>query len=260
MARPYIFVVHFDEGVIGRVWLNDLPLHKFMTRGPDSMSGGASHMLVSGTNTLAFEILRLTQRDKVPPVGFKIYQVKDASTTPTTIDPLLTLTLPAALSPVLEQPLQCPMYHAVRFTVPEPLPEPAYIEAPPVLFPCEGTPALRQAIAELHEAITNRDLVQFLELVRLKHEEYTRAYPGEPSATIDRQQAAATEFFALRTKTKPLDFARLHFEPRVGGRVAYVSGWDDEPAIISVAADEPNFALRTNILLTQHEGRWRVFG
>lgn len=257
--RPYIFVVQLDEGVVGRIWLNDLPVNKFMTRGPDSMSGGASHMLVSGTNTVAFEILRLVARDKVPPIGFKIYQVKDASTDPITIDPLLELVLPRDLSPP-RSPLQLPMYHEFAFNVPERLPEPLYAASPPTSFPCEGTQELRQAVAEMHEALSTRDLPWFLDLVRLKHEEYARAYPGEPSAPIDRQQEAAKEFFSLRPVTPPLEFARLHFEPRLGGRVAYVSSWDDQPALVSVAEDQRNFVLRTNILLTRHEGRWRVFG
>jgi hypothetical protein len=59
---------------------------------------------------------------------------------------------------------------------------------------------------------------------------------------------------------KPLDRTKVHYEPRAGGRVAYVSGWDNRPVLEAVAEDQPSLSLRANLLLTQVDGRWRVFG
>jgi len=260
MQRPYLFAVHFDEGTVGRAWLNDLPLHKQITRGPDTLSGGANHLLVPGTNTISFEIMRLRDRGRVPPVDFKIYQVLDPNTQPISIDPLTSFSLPAALSLAPGEEPTIPLYYTSTFIVPEPLSEPVYFQSPPTFFPCEGTPELRQVVIELHEALSTRDLATWLELLRPKHEEFARAYPAEPTAAFDRQRAASETFFSLRPVPRPLDFSRLHFEPRAGGRVAYVSGLDNEPALVAAAEDQPNLALRANLLLTQIDGRWRVFG
>jgi hypothetical protein len=278
----FYFTVHLEEGVIGRAWLNDLPVHKVMTQGPDSMTGGANFLLVPGRNELVLEILRLPAPRPIPPAGMKVYRVKDPNTQPIVAEVLAGVEIPAGISlksslnaPVIgprpramtQRPwdeIELPFSYRVEFEMPADLPEPPYYRAPRAEFPCEGTPELLLAVREVQEALEQKDLRRFLDLLSLKHEWWAAAFTGHPYAAMDRQREGATEFFALDYRVRPLDEKRLHFEPRAGGRVAYVCAWDDGPAIEAVgpppaAEDLPGLALRTNLLLTQHNGRWRVF-
>lgn len=274
--EPYHFAVHLEEGVLGRAWLNDLPLHKTPTRGPSSMSGGANHLLVPGKNRLSLEILTLPVTAPPPPppedgspakkhvdvlpAGLKIYQILDANAEPMTAEVVIEVDLPTALGlKAWEQPA-LPLYHEATFELPFPVSEPVYWRSPPADFSCAGTPELVAAVSAVHEALTQRDLRRFQELISLKHEAFAAAFPGDPAAALDRQRAASEKFFQLRYLTKPLDLAKVHFEPRAGGRVAYVSGWDDRPVLEAVAEENPGLSLRANLLLTQHDGHWRVFG
>ena len=269
---PYHFVVRFAEGVLGRAWLNDLPLHKVPTRGEESMTGGANHFLVPGTNRLALEILTLPKAAPAQapaegkpaagaPVMAKIYTIVDASSDPMQAHEIASVDLPiaaAGTSPA-ERP-SLPLYHEVEFELPHPVSEPVYWRSPPADFSCAGTPELVAAVKEIHDALVRRDARRFLELMALRHESYSAAFPGEPAASVERQRGALERFFAMDYVVKPLDLTKVHFEPRVGGRVCYVSGWDDQPVLEAATEEQPGPALRANILFTQHDGRWRVFG
>lgn len=270
---PYQFTAHLEEGVLGRVWLNDLPVHKVLTRGPESLSGGANHMLVPGENTLTLEILALPEGTPPPPpdpntpdpkhllpVGFKIYQVVDASSTPMKAAEIIRVDLPTSLGLSPWERPEMPLRHEVRFELPDPVVEPVYWRSPPADFGCSGTPELISVVKELHDALMARDVGRFVGLLSLKYEAYSAAYPGEPAAAIDRQRSAAERFFKLPYVVKPLDFGKIHFEPRAQGRVALVSGSDDRPVIEAVAEGEPAPALRANLFLTRIDGSWRIFG
>lgn len=264
VRRPYYFTVHLEDGVLGRAWLNDLPVQKVLTRGPDSMGGGASHLLVPGKNRLVLEILRLPPPGSIPPVGMKVYRIEDASTTPMRAELLMVVELPAALGLAAGKSPELPIWHTVDFELPEPVIEPPWWRAPRVEMPCSGNKELLDLVLDLQDSVEKLDLRRFLDLVSLKHEHWAAAYAGDPGATIDKQQEAATEFFRLKPRVRPLDPARLHFHPRAGGRVVHVSAWDDGPVLEALAPpageDEPTPALRANLLVTQHEGRYRIFG
>lgn len=264
IRRPYHFTVHLEEGVVGRAWLNDLPVQKLLTRGPDSMGGGASHLLVPGKNRLVLEILRLPPPGSIPPVGMKIYRIVDADTTPILAEMLQTVELPAALNLPVGKTPELPIWHVVDFELPEPVVEPPWWRSPRIETPCSGTKELIDLVLDLQDAVEKLDLRRFFELVSLKHEHWAAAYAGDPYAPVERQQEGATEFFKLSPKVRPLDVNRLHFHPRCGGRVVHVSAWDDGPVIEAIAPaageDEPTPALRANLLVTHHEGRYRIFG
>jgi len=272
---PYYFALHFREGVFGRAWLNDLPVHKVPKHGPDSMHSGANHMLVPGRNRLAIEVYNLpllspppppvpgeppAKRVDIMPVTMKVYQLKDPNAEPMEAIEMVNVELPVALGLAVWERPPLPLYYEAEFDLPFPVSEPVYWRSPPASFSCEGTPELVQAVREVHDALMQRDLRRFHQLLSLKHEAYAAAYPGEPAAALDRQRSASEKFFALRYLVKPLDMTKVHFEPRAGGRVAYVSGWDDQPVLEAVAEDQPGLSLRANLLLTQHDGQWRVFG
>jgi hypothetical protein len=277
MARhaPYHFAVHFLEGATGRVWVNDLPLQKVPVRGPDSTTGGVSELLVPGKNRVGLEIWTLPHIPPPPPpeegkperkralgspVGFQIYQVKDPTADPITAEITVSVELPGALGRKLWERPELPFYHEIEFDLPSPVMEPPYWRSPPADFGCSGTPELVAVVRDLHDALMSRDVRRFLDLISLKHESFAAVYSGEPVAALDRLRAASERFFRMQYVVKPLDLSKVHFEPRAGGRVAMVSGWDDRPVLEAVAEGDPGPALRANLLLTQHDGRWRVFG
>jgi hypothetical protein len=273
---PYYYTLHLEEGVLGRAWLNDLPLHKVPTHGPESTTGGANHMLVPGKNTLALEILRLPPPRVKPappepgkpaspevdmsPAGIKIYQVLEPNVEPITATLVVDVEIPAALGLTQYEAVTVPFYHEVEFELPVAVPEPVYWRAPVATFGCSGTPELQAAVTELHDAVKRGDVKRFLELITLRHEIFAAAFPGEPAASVERQRAAVERFFALKIAVKPLDLTKVHFEPRAGGRVAMASGWDDRPVLEAIAEEHPGLALRANILFTQIDGNWRIFG
>lgn len=275
-SHPYYYTLHFEEGFLGRAWLNDLPIHKGPTHGPESVTSGANHLLVPGKNRLALEILRLPparvrppppEPGKAPspeidmsPAGMKVYQVLTPNVEPITASLVVDVEIPAALGLTQYDSPELPLYHEVEFDLPTPVVEPIYWRSPPADFGCAGTPALVAAVTEVHDALSRHDLKRFLELIALRHEAHAAAYPGEPAASVERQRGAVERFFGVKMAVKPLDLTKLHFEPRAGGRVALVTGWDDRPVLEAIAEDHPGLALRANLLLTQHDGNWRIFG
>lgn len=275
-SLPYHFTLHIEEGVHSRFWINELPIHKEPMRGPDSVYSGANHMLVPGRNKLAIEVTKMPPpplRPPPPPEGtaphepveevplaIKIYRVLQPNVEPLVASMVVEFDLPGSLGLSRFERPEMPFYREVEFDLPVPVPEPVFWRAPFTEFGCGGTPELVQAVLDLHQALSRGDSATFLELIRLRHESYSAAYPGEPAASVDRQRAAVLKFFQSRISVKPLTITKLHFEPLLGGRVASVSGWDDRPVLEAVADDHPGLALRANLLLTQHDGRWRIFG
>lgn len=256
---PVLFVVNFKEGVIARTWLNDLPLHKEFIHGPDSMTGGANHLLVPGNNSLDIEVLR-APLDKGSVVDMMLYTVLNEHSVPPELDVHCRVDFPALWKEAPENERILPYHIQATFSVPEEVQEPVYWGAPSTSFGCEGTPELWQAVQELHHAIETHDADRFIQLTSLKDEEYERAYPGIPSAQASRIRESAKKFFSLHPRVKPLDRKTVHFEPRAGGRVAFVSGADGEPVIHAIAERDPSLHLRANLLFTQYAGHWRVFG
>jgi hypothetical protein len=57
---------------------------------------------------------------------------------------------------------------------------------------------------------------------------------------------------------EPLEPAKLHFSERRKGQVAHVTRVDGTPVLNGHLRDDPTRSLQGDILLTQHEGRWRV--
>lgn len=272
--EPYYFTTHLEEGVVGRAWLNDLPVHKTLVGGPDSMHGGANHLLVPGKNKLSLEIHSLPPPGSIPAVGFKLYRVKEPNAYPIVANMLLEVTIPAPRDPRASAVLrpdrgerlvpELPLSHEVVFDLPTEVAEAPYLRAPATVTTCAGTPELRAAVQELQDALESLDLARFTDLISLKHAWYSEAFAGDPNATIDKLREGAAELFARSPSVRPLDLSRLHFEPRAQGRVVYVSAWDGGPVLEAVAPpageDQPTMALRTNLLLMQHDGRFRVFG
>lgn len=275
-SLPYLFTLHIEEGVHSKMWLNELPIHKEPMRGPDSVHSGANHMLVPGRNKLAIEVTRMPAPPVPPPppppgtpapkvveevpLAIKVYRVLQPNVEPIVASIVVEFELPKSLGLSRFEYPEMPFYREIEFDLPVPVTEPVFWRAPTTEFGCGGTPELVSAVLELHQALSRGDSQKFLELIRLRHESYSAAYPGEPSASVDRQRAAVLKFFESRISVKPLEIAKLHFEPLLGGRVASVTGWDDRPVLEAVADDHPGLALRANLLLTQHDGRWRIFG
>lgn len=265
--EPVLFVLNFKKGVLARAFLNDLPLDLGFVEGPDSMTGGANHWLIPGENTLTMEILRAplapppgAHPSEAESINMMLYTVKDATKSPPVIDVRYRCAFPDMLSSVPEPLRRFPFYFKATFTLGVDIYSPLYLESPPAHFECEGTPELHAAVKAIHDAILARDIDAFLDLSSLRYAEFERAFWGAQDASAAKRKEAARKFFSHPMRVKPLDLRLLHFEPRAGGRVALVSGADGQPAIEAIAEDDPVLRLRANILLTQHEGAWRVIG
>lgn len=256
---PVLFVVNFKEGVLGRAWLNELPIQKEYVHGPDSMSGGASHWLVPGINTLDIEVLK-APLNKGSVADMMIYTVINEHSSPPELNVHCRVDFPALWNETPEEQRVLPYWIKTTFEAPGEIQEPVYWGAPSVSFGCEGTPELWDAVQALHDAIANHDANRLIELLSLRDEEYERVYPGIPSAQASRAKEGIRKFFSLHPRVKPLDRRVIHFEPRAGGRVAYVSGADGEPVIHAICEMDPSLQFRANPMFTRYAGQWRVFG
>lgn len=260
-TSPVFFSVNFREGVVARVWLNDLPLHTFLMHGPHSMAGGANHWLVPGQNTIDLEIYRVQGEHQWDAnIEFLLYTVEDVNAYPLKPSVLYSATFPSLWANVPEEGRVLPYMHREKFDMAGiDLVEPLYYSAEPASYGCDGTPELREALKELHDSLSDGNADRFLKLTALKGEEYERAFHGAAEASAAEREEFIREIFVQKLHVRPLDFSRIHFEPRAGGRVAYVSGADNEPALEAISSADPALRLAANPLFTRYNGAWRVF-
>lgn len=279
---PIQHTVVLTEGVFAQVFVNDLPLFKHVWTGPESQGGALNHLLVPGSNRVAFEIHRApppaakapaaapasdaAQGPARPPYAlgegqcmmFMLYTVADPDAQPVVVDLLQRWSFPELWEGLPEDKRRLPFYHEVSFELDIPVYERAFVNAPPASFGCRGTPELLQAVAEVLDAVAARDLDRFMNAVALESLEQERAFEGHAEALASGRRQLYEELFRHPLSVAPLDPATLHFAPRAGGRVAHVTRHTGAPVLEAVLEDNPNRRMRANFLLTQHDGRWRV--
>jgi hypothetical protein len=275
----------FAEGVLVQIWLNDLPLFKRPLPGPDSQAGGLNHLLVPGDNRVAFEIHRApppaseptspgakSDAPAAPPepapkplrlgkgqsILLALYTIDDPTAEHPTATVLHRWSFPEMWQVVPESRRTVPFYGQFRFTLDLPLYQRAYVTAPPADFGCSGTPELHHAVAEMHAAIGARDLDRFMDTIALEAQEYELAYQGHADGLVTGRRQLYDELFRHPIVNAPLDPATLHFGARAGGRVAHVTRHNGAPVLDAFLEDEPNRRIRGDLLLTQHQGKWRV--
>ena len=264
MARKIVFFsILVKEGAWVRAYLNDLPLYTG-ERGANSQSGTINELMVPGENELTLELVDVPTPLYEPyldgAVEVRFYEVLDPRTTPITKRIIHEATFPEILTRAPEERRHFPFLHRSFFDPGFDIHPPPWLAAPPATFPCAGTPELREAVRRLHAAVDGNDADQFLSEIALKLDHHERAFEGHERASAQsKREAFRDDLFAHRLTPRPLDLDELHFEPRCGGRVAYVTRPAGGPALEAACLDMPQRRLRTDLLLTQYAGDWRVF-
>jgi len=251
-----------------RVYVNDVPVYRAPHIGPDSRSGPLNHLLRQGENEVTVELLRAGKQpgyDRVPDAFvFELYIVNnlDAPATEKLDRTLLCdVRYPKIFEDARPEFQREPLHHRQTFRIEEPLPTPLYFHAEPASFGCEGTPDLRDAVQRIHGALERGDHEGFLDELSLRFECDERAYPDEDGMRAGpRMQKWRDELFPYDPRPDaPLDLSQLHFEARCGGRVAHVTRHDERHVLDVACRKDPKRRIRTDLLLIQHGGRWRVF-
>jgi len=269
--KQHIVVGHWvmlHDQTWARVYLNDLLLYRSPYVGPDSRSGPANYLLVPGENELSIELLQtkkpLEGKHVQDALIVQLYTVNNLDAPETeALDRtvLVDLRFPQIWDAAPERFQRYPFYHRESFELELDLPEPVFAVAPKAEFGCSGTPELREAVERIYRLIETGDYEGLLDELSLKFQCGEQAYPGEDAQRAGvKMQQWREELFAYEPRpVEPLDLSLLHFEPRRGGSVADVTRHDDGYVIDAVCAKDPKRRIRTDLLMVQHQGRWRVF-
>ncbi len=269
-SRPVVFYSFLaGHETWARVYLNDVPIYRSPTVGPDTRSGPANYLLGSGENELRVELLRVT-----PPTGsltrvkdafvFELYTVNNPDAPEgTKLDRsvLLDVRFPDILDRAAEPVRRLPLCHTQTFRIDLDLAEPAFRKAEPASFDCQGTPELRDALARIYGCLERADGEGLLDELSFKFDCDERALEGIPEQRAGvKKQKWREDLLAYRPRmSRPLDFAEHHFEARAGGRVAHVTRHDDALVLDVVCDLDRGRRIATDLTLMQHGGRWRVF-
>jgi hypothetical protein len=250
-----------------RVNLNGIPLYRTPHVGPDSRSGPVNYAVRPGENVLEVELLRTGPKDdgdhQRNAVIVQLYTVNNLDAPETEkLDRniLLDVRYPEIWHAAAERHRHFPFYHRQVFQIDEGIGVPAFMQAPPASFGCDGTPELCATVARIYRLLETRDYEGLLAELAFKFQCDELALAGHDDRLAGaRMQLWRDELFAFEPRpTAPLDLGSLHFEPRCEGRVAYVTRIDEGYVLDAVCDRDPKRRIRTDLLLTQHQGRWRV--
>ncbi len=271
--QPIFTNVRLREGVRARVYFNDLPLFQGIEGGGFSLNGGITHLLVPGENEVAVEILvapaprdgrlEYTPDPRPDMNGFDLNQTievfvfKERAPETKEIEIIHHFMFPDLWKDVPEERRQRPFYHRSRFDPGAKIPELAFLSVKPQQIPCAGTPALHEAVRELHGAIVSKNLQATIDAMGLQMREFTASNPADPGTTPAAQIEALEQMFAEEIVVAPLIPEQLHFTPRAGDRVAHVERLDSRPVIDVKTVGVPQ-GTRFDPLFTLEDGRWRL--
>lgn len=260
--------VYLQHRSWARVYLNDVPVYRSPFMGPESRSGPVNHLLRQGENEITVELLRTSKQpgyEQTPDAfAFELYTVNNLDAPEgTALDRTLLsdVRYPKIFEDAPERFRRLPLFHRETFTIADPLPLPRFFEAPAAEFDCNGLPEQRQVVVDLHRRLAEGDSEGFLAELSLRFDCDERAYPGEARLGAGaKMQQWRDELFPYDLRPDgPLDLSKVHFEPRCGGRVAHVTRHDDRYVLEAACTRDPNRRLRSDLLMIQHGGRWRVF-
>lgn len=268
MTPVFSHFVYLQKDTWARVYLNDVPVYRSPHVGPESRSGPVNHFLREGENEITVELLRTTRQPYLEHVDdafvFELYEVTNLDApegTPLERRVRCDVRYPGFLDALLPEHRRLPTSYRANFHIDSPLPRPAFFDAKPAEFDCAGLPEQRDAVRRIFDRLSAGDHEGFLEELSLRFDSDERAYPDEPNMRAGfRKQRWRDDIFPYDPRPDgPLDFAELHFEPRCGGRVAYVTRHDERHVLDVRCANDPKRRIRTDLLMMQDGGRWRVF-
>ncbi|MEZ4438792.1 MAG: hypothetical protein R3B72_06865 [Polyangiaceae bacterium] len=274
MNRAVFFTTILAHETWARVHLNGLPLYKSPFVGPDSRSGPANYLLLPGTNEISVELLRIEKREeerigdvdlRKDAIKVQLYGVNNPDAPEgTKLDRamILDVEFPKVFDEETAPEFQrYPFHYRTEFEV-EGVSRPLFADAPAAEFGCEGTPELHDAVRQIYGCLERGDYDGFLDELSLKFQCDEMALKGVSDAPTagDKKQMMRDDLFPYEPRpTEPLDPSLLHFHPLRGGSVAHVTRFDDQFVLDIPCQKDPRRRIRTDLLLMQHEGRWRVF-
>jgi hypothetical protein len=269
MGRQIIsYWVNLHDLSWGRVYLNDIPLYRSPTMGPHSRSGPANYLLVPGENEIKVELLKVKER----PGGVKVESafIFELFVTHNMNAPegekldrelLLDLRFPKLVDEAPEEQRHYPFYYQTKVNLDYDLATPVFVGAPPAEFDCQGTEELRDAVRRIYGMLEKRDYEGLLDELALKFRNDEKSCDGEDAqrAGVKMQQWRDELFKYEPVPAQPLDLSMVHFEPRRDGGVAVATRHDDGYLLDVVCEKDPRRRIKTDLLFTNHQGRWRVF-
>lgn len=267
--EPLFYALFIKDDTWARVYVNDLPLYIEKAKKGRSVSEPFNEYLVPGKNTVSIEVLRSPDLTFLEPerrwtVRFDVYRHtdaldprKDISDQPK-LESIFQKQFPDIMDEAEEKHRRCPFFYKTTFENPfDKHPEPVWRSAPEAEFDGEGNRGLREAVEELHTALRMQSADAFVDAMDLKMRHDSSAYD---SAVYDRdQRREMREFVDFGPIVGDLDFADLHFSRLHDGRVAHVTRYDEDYVLDVRTKREPKVRLRMDLLMTQHNGKWRVF-
>jgi hypothetical protein len=272
---PVFFTITLAKGTWARVYLNDLPLYKSPYMGPDSRSGPANYLLMPGENRISVELNQIEDhpQERVGAIDFRkdaikvqIYTVDNPEApegTKLARTILLDVEFPQIFDDTAEEHRHYPFHYERSFDldVPE-LHTPLFATAPEMEFGCEGDSELVGVVQGIYALLEKGDYDGFINALELKFrcdEQALSGVSGAPTAA-EKIRVMREELIAYDPKpSEPLDVAMLHFHPRRNGSVAHVTRFDDQYVLEVACQKDPKRRIRTDLLMIQHQGRWRVF-
>lgn len=248
----YYFMISQGPHSVVRAWLNDIPFYRFYGPDPVNRAGPAIHMLKPGENTFAIEI------DRAPPESQVFFELLEDWNHER---PIFYFEWPREAKH-LPPERRTPFRFEARFTPDGAMFSPAHLNASREEVPCEGTPALREAVKRFHDAVETRDLDGFCAGLALKAREHERAYPDWPDSTAADMRADMAGFFREDLRVRPLDLDEVHFEPRAGGRLVHATHLGGGTLIDAISMDKTpdgeTARVSMDLTLTRLGGEWKI--
>ena len=267
--EPLFYSLFIKDDVWVRVYVNDLPLYVEPPTKARSVSETFNEYLVPGKNSMSMQVLRSPIfTDGAPErrwtVQFDIYRQTDAHDVRKSIEDspelesLFLRQFPDVYESVDEEHRRIPFFYRTTFDNPfDNQPEAVWQRAPTADFDGEGNRELRKAVEEVHGALKMQSPGAFVDAMSLKMEHDAASYASPVYDTDQRIQMQ--KFVEFGPIVDDLDFAELHFTRLHEGRVAHVTRLDNRYVFDVSTRRDKKIRLRMDLLLTQHEGRWRVF-
>ena len=269
VLRPIVsYWVYVNDKAWVRIYINDVPLYRTPHVGPDSRSGPLNYLLKPGDNELKIEVLKTgkAQEGKYQKnaVIFQAYMVNNMDAPESEKldrEVLLDVRFPKIMTDAEEEHQHFPLYHREVFELKLDLATPLFVNAPECSFDCAGTPDLRAAVQRIYDVLDAGDYDALMDELKLKFSCEELVHEGDADRLTGARIAQwRDELLQYEPRpSEPLDMSLVHFEPRYGGRVAYVTRHDEQYVLNAVCRKDTKRRIRTDLLMVQQGGRWRVF-
>jgi hypothetical protein len=247
----YIYRIFHRPASRARALINGVPVYDRIVDQNVAPAQPITHWLVSGDNTFTFELAPTPRSPNTPLMGahfaFMVQDEKDQG------NYLFKWEYPLSLEEK-GLPSVLPLVHTANFHVSTELPTPAYAKALPEEFPEEGTPELRAAVFELHDAFARRDAAQFESVMDVKVSEFERYYTLPPLSRHDAIQQMNAPWIM-----EPFNEHDLRFDRYLDGRLAKARRASGKQAVRAEHRDEPGVGWGSDFFMTRVDGRWRIY-